>query len=113
MCAVWEEQLQEMKFKEDVLKIFQLVDGNNAHSMIRNILKKAITDNLITHFSWNGKRNKQCFKDLRLSRVIIQAVRILYKEITENEFGEYVSKWLAQASIRILRQKNEEKDSDK
>jgi len=54
------------------LKIFQLFGGNSAHSMIRNILKKAITDNLITHFSWNGKKNKQCFKDLRLSRVIIR-----------------------------------------
>lgn len=36
-----------------------------------------------------------------------------YKEITENEFAEYASKWLAQATVRILRQKKEEKDSDK
>lgn len=111
--TLFEEQLQDMRFKEDVLNIFQLVGGNSAHSMIRNIFKKAITDNLAIHFSWTGKRNKQCFKDLGLPKVIIQAVRMLYKEITENEFAEYASKWLAHAPIRILRQKNEEKGSDK
>jgi len=43
---------------------------------------------------------------------ISEAVRISYKEMTENEFAEYASKWLAQATVRILRQKNEEKDLD-
>jgi len=31
--------------------------------------------------------------------------------MTENEFAEYASKWLAQ--VRILKQKKEEKDLDK
>jgi len=33
--------------------------------------------------------------------------------MTENEFAEYAFKWLAQATVRILRQKKEEKDLDK
>ncbi|KMQ86083.1 hypothetical protein RF55_15045, partial [Lasius niger] len=71
VLTVFEEQLQDTRFKEDVLNIFQLVGGNSAHSMIRNIFKKAITDDLATTFSWTGKRTKQSFKDLKLSKVII------------------------------------------
>lgn len=44
---------------------------------------------------------------------ILEAVRMVYKEMTENKFAEYASKWLAQATVRIQRQKNEEKDSMK
>jgi hypothetical protein len=36
-----------------------------------------------------------------------------YTEMTENKFVEYASKWLAQATVRILRQTEKEKDSDK
>lgn len=43
---------------------------------------------------------------------ILEAVRISYKEMTENEIAEYASKWLAQAAVRIVRQKNET-DADK
>jgi len=54
------------------LNIFYMVGGNNAHIMIRNIFKKAITDDLATHFNWTGKKEKQCFKDLGLSKVMIR-----------------------------------------
>ncbi|XP_071577866.1 uncharacterized protein [Temnothorax nylanderi] len=110
--TLFEEQLQDMKFKEDVLNTFYLVGGHSAHIMIRNIFKTAITDNFATQFTWTGKKNKRCFKDLGLSKLIIQAVRMSYKEMTENEFAEYASKWLAQATVRIARQKKEEKHSD-
>jgi len=44
------------------LNIFYMVSGNNAHIMIRNIFKKAITDDLGTHFSWTGKKKKSVLK---------------------------------------------------
>lgn len=38
--------------------------------MLRNILKTAIADTLATQFSWNGKKNKRCFKDLGVTKLI-------------------------------------------
>lgn len=38
--------------------------------MIRNILKKAITNNFAQHFSWAGKKAKRSFQDLGLARII-------------------------------------------
>jgi len=46
------------------INTFQLVGGSTAHIMIRNILKKAVTNNLAQHFSWAGKKAKKSFQDL-------------------------------------------------
>lgn len=100
----FEEQLQEIKFKDEVLNIFKMVGGLNAHAMIRNILKKVMVDTLAQSFSWTGKNNKHCFKDLGLSKIIIQAVRVTHS-ITDNDIAEYTSKWLAQAAVRVQRDK--------
>ncbi|KAM0728587.1 hypothetical protein ACS0PU_004842 [Formica fusca] len=76
----FEEQLKERKF-QDVLNFFKLVGGSTACIMIRNIFKKTITDNVAKHFSWAGRKSKQSFKDLRLSKIIIQAVHMSHKKI--------------------------------
>ncbi|XP_024887984.1 uncharacterized protein LOC112464921, partial [Temnothorax curvispinosus] len=67
----FEDQLQEIKFRDTVLNVFKLVGGVDAHAMIRNIMKKVMTDTLAQNFSWTGKRNKRNFKDLNLSKMII------------------------------------------
>lgn len=40
--------------------------------MIRNILRKIITNTLAQDFSWAGKKIKRCFKDLSLTKIIIR-----------------------------------------
>jgi len=47
----FEEQLKEIKFQDDVLNYFKLVGGSTAYITIRNIFKKAITDNVAKQFS--------------------------------------------------------------
>lgn len=54
------------------------------------------------------EKNKRSFKDLKLSKVVIQAVHMSHKDITDNDIAEYASKWLAQATVRIAREKVEE-----
>ncbi|XP_011858997.1 PREDICTED: uncharacterized protein LOC105556509 isoform X2 [Vollenhovia emeryi] len=109
--TLFEEQLQDVTFKEDVLHTFQLIGGHNVHVMLRNVLKTAIADTLVTQFNWNGRKNKRCFKDLEVTKLIIQAIRISYTATTDKDIAEYVSKWLAQASVRIARLKEGEKES--
>lgn len=44
--------------------------GHTAHMMVRNILKKAITNPLAENFSWVGRKAKRSFRDLHLAQVI-------------------------------------------
>lgn len=40
-----------------------------------------------------------------LCMCITEAVRIKHNELTDNDFAEYTSKWLSQATVRIQRDK--------
>ncbi|XP_067210353.1 uncharacterized protein [Linepithema humile] len=108
----FEEQLKEVNFKDKAINTFKLVGGNTAHIMIRNILKKAMTNNFAQHFSWAGKKAKRSFQHLGLSRIIIQAVRRTHKHVSDAEIAETISKWLTQASVRIERTKHLTKENN-
>jgi len=54
------------------INTFKLVGGNTARLMVRNILKKAVTNSFAQHFSWAGKKTKRTFQDLGLTRLIIR-----------------------------------------
>ncbi|XP_070166256.1 uncharacterized protein [Polyergus mexicanus] len=81
----FEEQLHEMEFKQQVLNMFKLVGGHIEHVMIRNILKKALTNTFAQNFSSAGKKGKKSFQNLSLSQIIIQALRKTYEHMTDNE----------------------------
>ncbi|KAM0727950.1 hypothetical protein ACS0PU_005419 [Formica fusca] len=102
---LFEEQLGEEIFKNKVVNILKLVGGSNPHVMIRNMLKKVLTNTLARHFSWAGKKAKRNFKDLKLANVIIQAVRTVHNQITDAEIVSSISKWFAQATLRCQREK--------
>ncbi|XP_071652693.1 uncharacterized protein [Temnothorax longispinosus] len=109
----FEDQLQEIKFRDTVLNVFKLVGRVDAHAMIQNIMKKVMTDTLAQNFSWTGKRNKRSFKDLNFSKMIIQAVRVKYNGLTDNDIAEYTSKWLSQATVRVQREKHNQEEKGK
>lgn len=50
--------------------MFNLVGGHTAHIMIRNILKKALTNNFAQQFSWTGRKDKRNFQELGLAKII-------------------------------------------
>ncbi|KYQ53765.1 hypothetical protein ALC60_05397 [Trachymyrmex zeteki] len=79
----FEKKLQEIEFKNAVLNIFQHVGGHNAHIMIRNILRKTVTDTLAQNFSWAGKKTKESFQNLRIAQIIIQAVHKTFANVTD------------------------------
>lgn len=55
-----------------------MVGGSTAHVMTQNILKKAIRNSVVLHFSWAGKRDKKSFKDLHLAKVIARKFIVKY-----------------------------------
>ncbi|KMQ82446.1 hypothetical protein RF55_22962, partial [Lasius niger] len=88
------------------ITILKLVGGNNPHVMIRNMLKKLLTNSLAQQFSWAGKKAKCSFKDLKLANVIIQAVRTVHNQITDTEISNSIAKWLTQGTLRAQREKH-------
>ncbi|XP_011685800.1 PREDICTED: uncharacterized protein LOC105448757 isoform X2 [Wasmannia auropunctata] len=74
--TTFEEQLKEKKFQDDVLHFLKRVGGGTASITIRNIFKTAISDNLAKEFSWAGRKNKESFKDLKLSKIIIHTKNV-------------------------------------
>lgn len=103
---LFEEQLSEERFKNKLINILKLVGGSNPHVMIRNMLKKLLTNTLAQQFSWVGKKAKRSFKDLRLANVIIQAVRTVHNQITDTEIANSIAKWLTQGTLRVQRENN-------
>jgi len=87
----------------------KLVGGYNSHVMIRNILKKMLTNPLAQQFSWAGRKNKHSFKDLKLANIITQAVRAVHRQITDAEIANSISKWLSQGTLRFQRESNSKK----
>lgn len=65
--------------------------GSNPHVMIRNMLKKVLTNTLARHFSWAGKKAKRNFKDLKLANVIIRKFILYYYTILINYPSEFSS----------------------
>lgn len=55
-----------------------LAGGSDPHVMIRNIMKKTITNNVAQQFSWAGKKTKRSFKNLKLANVIIRKFILYY-----------------------------------
>ncbi|XP_077265252.1 uncharacterized protein LOC143899128 [Temnothorax americanus] len=112
----FEQQLQESQFKQKVLNTLRLVGGSTMHIMTSNILKKIMVNTLAKKYSWAGMKGKLVFKDLNLPKIIMQAVRLhtQYSHITDAEFADSISKWLAQAPLRTQRQlKNGQQPEEK
>ncbi|XP_077256487.1 uncharacterized protein LOC143894216 [Temnothorax americanus] len=72
--------------------------------MIRNILKKMLTNPLAQQFSRAGRKNKHSFKNLKLANIITQAVRTVHRQITDAEIANSISKWLSQGTLRFQRE---------
>lgn len=63
--------------------------------MIRNILKKAITDTVAQNFSWAGNKTKRSFQNLGLAQIIIRKCifdvvgLITIKDLSKHAYLQY------------------------
>ncbi|KAF0711157.1 DUF4806 domain-containing protein, partial [Aphis craccivora] len=70
----------------------------------QNILRTVISDDLAKGYSWKGQKKKNSFKDLTISKIIIDAVLKKFPNIQDSkqEIKRSIMTWLAQAPTRII-----------
>ncbi|XP_054710742.1 uncharacterized protein LOC129220360 [Uloborus diversus] len=99
---------QSLSFEETFVKAVRHLahrGGHNIKTTTRNILQCLLTDEVAALFNWAGRGNKEEFKKLKMSNLILFAVRenINTKNAVAKEVEDYVKEWLKYAPVRIAR----------
>ncbi|KAF5299881.1 hypothetical protein FQA39_LY11418 [Lamprigera yunnana] len=84
--------------------IFRLsrLGGKNLVTIVNNIMKYCLTNELACSYSFYGKRlNKRPFCGLHLKSVVIAAVQQVYRDSTENNIESAIKVWLKHAPQRL------------
>ncbi|CAH0563922.1 unnamed protein product [Brassicogethes aeneus] len=97
----------EKLLQDDGNKKFLVVElartgGSEVKEIVKRIMYKVFTNEVGEKYSWEGAKQKQKFKDLKIARVIMDAVR--YNKNTQNsteaEIIFCIKKWLVKAPDR-------------
>lgn len=96
---------EDFRFYTRMVNKLKIVGGTDTNSVIRNILKTLMTDNLATMFSFAGKRKKKSFQDTlpTFMKIIIEVGRYHKNSVTNEDIYSIISKWLVQATLRKTR----------
>lgn len=99
-----EDQINtNLNFKKCLVQYLSYLGGNNINCTMKRILMKLFTDNLLSLFSYNGKKGKKKFCDLIICPVIFDAVKCQSKSmnVSQNELESRIKYHLAQAPFNI------------
>ncbi|KAL5237887.1 hypothetical protein ACI65C_005297 [Semiaphis heraclei] len=105
---VIEEKINDKNIRNYLVNDLSNLGGNSVRSIIKRILYKLFTDNLLSNFSMTGKKGKQKFCKLNLCSVIFDAVKNQKKgkHVDQNEMEERIKYHLAQAPFSVKRFNN-------
>ncbi|KAF2898976.1 hypothetical protein ILUMI_07199, partial [Ignelater luminosus] len=70
------------------------VGVENGTSLTNNILKRCLTNQLASSFSFRGKGVKKPFVDLSLKSVVVGTVKKQFSGLTETEIEDHIKVWL-------------------
>lgn len=96
---IFEDHLKEKRHVEQLILHFNSLGGNNNKLIIHNILRRLLTDEVASLFSYYGKRGKEPFYILCVNEAIIKAVQS--KHINRTEVEETIKLWIKHALDRI------------
>ncbi|XP_037561639.2 uncharacterized protein LOC119440843 [Dermacentor silvarum] len=91
--------------KEAVVQQLANIGGPSPESCTRRVLRSVLSDKLASTFSWHGRKGKNAFDCLLLSKCIVDAVKVTHK--CDNFVVESASKdWLRHAPARCASEKS-------
>uniref|UniRef100_A0A2S2NE02 DUF4806 domain-containing protein n=1 Tax=Schizaphis graminum TaxID=13262 RepID=A0A2S2NE02_SCHGA len=84
-------------FCHNVINQLTYIGGKHAKAMIKRIMDKLFTNELLQLFSYSGKKGKTKFSDQMICPIIFDAVKkqSKFKNVTQNEMEEVVKYVLA------------------
>ncbi|XP_025407337.1 uncharacterized protein LOC112681288, partial [Sipha flava] len=92
-------------FRINLTNQLSYIGGKHSKSMIKRIMSKLFTDELLKLYSYSGKKGKDKFSSLAVCSVIFDAVKQnhKFKNVTQNDMEKVVKYVLAQAAFNIKR----------
>ncbi|KAF5279663.1 hypothetical protein FQR65_LT15320 [Abscondita terminalis] len=86
---------------EGLTRYLSTVGGANLVNKVNNIMKRCLSNKLMTEYSYRGKRgDKRAFEDLSLKNVIVCAAKLSHSTATEKEIEDIIKTWLKHAPQR-------------
>lgn len=83
------------------------IGGNSLGQNVRRILYRVVLDEVAVLYSWDGAKLKKAFKSLRISKAIIDAMKIQYVDSKENDIIDIIKSWLVKAKERMVNKTKE------
>ncbi|CAH0556504.1 unnamed protein product [Brassicogethes aeneus] len=114
------DQLEQMErevenseyYKNLVTFLKGIGKGNSINDATTMILKRLFINELAVKFTFGGhKKNKRCFKELCLHKIVLKVVRLHFNQSTEQEINKAIEKWLIQANLRLTREQAKQNDT--
>ncbi|XP_025407093.1 uncharacterized protein LOC112681044 [Sipha flava] len=96
------------QFKSLLVNELSYIGGKHVKAMVKRLMSKLFTDNLLSDYSYTGKKGKKPFSTLFICSVIFDAIKkqVKFSNIPKNEIEETIKRVLAQAPFNIKRQQD-------
>ncbi|XP_016664012.2 uncharacterized protein LOC107885091 [Acyrthosiphon pisum] len=93
------------QFKSRLINELSYIGGKNCKAMVKRLMSKLFTDDLLSDYSYTGKKGKKPFSTLFICSVIFDAIKkqVKFSNIPKNEIEETIKQVLAQAPFNIKR----------
>ncbi|XP_031354970.1 uncharacterized protein LOC116179333 [Photinus pyralis] len=107
-----ENILDKNEYKNRLITTFSRIGGHKVEEITKLILRKLFVDDLARQYSWMGAKKKLVFSNLKLSDVILKAVRknTVGKNSTEKDIIDSIKNWLRHADARSKNQKRHQEN---
>ncbi|KAG8228128.1 hypothetical protein J437_LFUL000130 [Ladona fulva] len=94
----------DQSFQKCLISALMTLGGVDVKSSTLNLLKKLMTNNLASKYSWLGLKKKRVFFSLRLNTVIKLCVRNRHSTATDEDVSTITKNWLRLAKLRLDRE---------
>ncbi|CAH0547042.1 unnamed protein product [Brassicogethes aeneus] len=109
----WERKLASKEEQKKMVAFLTKVGGRDTNStvycsVVKNIVRKVLTDSVAAQFNWEGKKGKKMLSSLIISECIKKAAALSHnvKSTTEQDIINAIKNWLRHATARLNNKKN-------
>ncbi|KAE9522778.1 hypothetical protein AGLY_016819, partial [Aphis glycines] len=103
---VLEDKLSgDHQFKLRLVNELSLIGGKHVKAMVKRLMAKLFTDDLLSNYSFSGKKGKKPFSSLVICSILFDAIKkqLKFKNIPQNKIEETIKYVLAQAPFNLKR----------
>ncbi|XP_018019740.1 uncharacterized protein LOC108676200 [Hyalella azteca] len=97
----FEDKLSDQEFYDTLKEQMQRIGGLDVADNVKTLMKRTMSNALMSKMSLQGKKNKIAFNGTRLFSAIKEVVMATFQEATEVKLNEEFSRFLRHAPERL------------